>query len=61
MPNASTFIGVIKSDGEGNFFAGSERLLKVQENLDILHWSPALLASRNAGRDLGMDYEDRRI
>ena len=50
MPNASTFIGVIKSDGEGNFFAGSERLLKVQENLDILHWSPALLASRNAGR-----------
>ena len=39
IPNTSTFIGVIKSDGEGNFFAGSERLLKVQENLDILHWS----------------------
>ena len=50
MPNASTFIGVIKSDGEGNFFAGSERLLKVREDLDILHWSPSLLVSRNAGR-----------
>ena len=49
MPNASTFIGVIKSDGEGNFFAGSERWLKAREDSDLVDWNPALLASRNAG------------
>lgn len=49
IPNASTFIGVIRSDGAGNFFAGSERWLKAREDADLADWSPALLASRNAG------------
>ncbi|MYB69173.1 MAG: M6 family metalloprotease domain-containing protein [Gemmatimonadetes bacterium] len=49
IPNASTFIGVIRSDGAGNFFAGSEKWLKAREDADLVDWSPALLASRNAG------------
>lgn len=50
MPNESTFIGVVKSDGGGNFFAGSERWLKAREDLALVYWNPALLVSRNAGR-----------
>ncbi len=50
LPNASTFIGVVKSDEQGNFLAGSERWLKARKDLALVDWNPALLVSRNAGR-----------